>query len=49
MAKTHFPYAPEYRRRMVELVFAGRTAGGLAREFECSAQTIAARAVVRTV
>ena len=33
-------YAPEYRRQMVELVRAGRTAEGLSREFECSAQAI---------
>ena len=40
MAKTHAPYAPEYRRQMVELVRAGRTAKELAREFECSASAI---------
>ena len=40
MPKTHPPYAPAYRRQMVDLVFAGRTAGELAREFECSSQTI---------
>ena len=34
------PQAPEYRRQMVELVHAGRTPGELARECECSAQTI---------
>ena len=32
MSKTHPPYAPEYRRQMVELVGAGRSAGDLARE-----------------
>ena len=37
MAERRPPYAPEYRRQMVELVRAGRTPGELAREFECSA------------
>ena len=37
MAKTHPPYAPEFRRQMVELVRAGRDP---AREFEPSAQAI---------
>ena len=40
MAKTHPPYAPEFRRQMVELVRSGRSAGELAREFGCCAQTI---------
>ena len=40
MSKTHSPYAPEYRRQMVELVRAGRSAGELARELGCCAQTI---------
>ena len=40
MSKAHPPYAPEYRRQMVELVHAGRTPGELAREYECSAQAI---------
>ena len=40
MAKTHGPYAQEYRQQMVELVGAGRSAGELSREFGCSAQTI---------
>ena len=40
MSKVHPPYAPEYRRQMVELVHAGRTPGELAREYECSAQAI---------
>ena len=40
MAKTHPPYAPEFRRQMVELVQVGRSAGELAREFGCCAQTI---------
>src|ERR1041385_5987019 len=38
MAKTHPPYAPEFRRQMVELVRAGRDPADLAREFEPSAQ-----------
>ena len=40
MPKTHPPYVTECRGQVVELVFSGRTAGGLAREFECSVQTI---------
>ena len=40
MAKTHAPYAPEFRRQMVELVRAGRDPADLAREFEPSAQAI---------
>ena len=40
MSKPHPPYAPEYRRQMVELVYAGRMPGELAREYECSAQAI---------
>jgi len=40
MPKSHKPYAPEFRARMVELVRSGRTAGDLGREFECSSQTI---------
>jgi transposase-like protein len=39
MAK-HSPYAPEFRRRMIELVRAGRTPEELAKEFEPSAQAI---------
>ena len=31
---------PEYRRQMIELVRSGRSAGDLAREFGCCAQTI---------
>lgn len=38
--KTHPPYPPEYRRRLVELVRAGRTPESLAREFEPSAPAI---------
>ncbi len=40
MAKSHPPYAPEFRRQMVELVRSGRTPRELSREFECSDQTI---------
>ena len=40
MPKSHSPYPPEYRRRMVELVRAGRGPEELAREFEPSAQAI---------
>ena len=40
MSKKQPRYAPEYRRQMVELVRAGRTAKELAREFECSASAI---------
>src|SRR5437867_2458371 len=34
------PYAPEFRRRLIELVRAGQTPEELARKFEPSAQTI---------
>ena len=34
------PYPAEFRRQMVELVQAGRTPTQLAREFNCSAQSI---------
>ena len=40
MPKTNPAYPPEYRRQMVELVRSGRTPGELAREFDCSAQSI---------
>ncbi len=40
VARTHPPYAPEFRRQMVELVRAGRDPESLAREFEPSAQAI---------
>ncbi len=39
-AKNHPPYAPEYRRRIVELARAGRSISELAREFEASANAI---------
>jgi transposase len=40
MPKTRPPYPPEFRRQIVDLVRAGRTAAELAREFEPSATTI---------
>ena len=40
MAKTRLPYAADFRRRMVELVRAGRTPEALASEFEPTAQSI---------
>jgi transposase len=40
MPKTRPPYAPEFRRQMVELVRAGRDPVDLSREFEPSAQAI---------
>ena len=38
--KTRPTYPPEFRRRMIEQVSAGRTPEALAREFEPSAQSI---------
>ncbi len=43
MPKSHPPYPPEFRRRMVELVRAGRTPGELASQFEPSAEAIRTR------
>jgi transposase len=40
MPKSRPPYPAEFRRRMVELVRAGRTPEDLAQEFEPSAQAI---------
>jgi transposase len=40
MPRTHPPYAPEYRRRIIELARAGRPIRQLAREFEASANAI---------
>jgi transposase len=40
MPKSHPPYPPEFRRRMVELVRAGRKPEALAKEFEPTAQSI---------
>ena len=40
MPKSHARYAPEYLRRMIELVRAGRSPDELAKEFEPTAQSI---------
>ena len=40
MAKSHRPYAPEFRRQMVDLVRSARTPEALSREFEPTAQAI---------
>ena len=40
MPKSHRPYPPEFRERIVELVRKGRTPEDLARQFEPSAQAI---------
>ena len=40
MPKSHARHSPEYRRRMVELVRAGRSPDDLAKEFEPTAQSI---------
>jgi transposase len=40
MPRSHPPYAPEYRRRIIELARAGRSINELAREFEPSANAI---------
>ena len=40
MPKSHARYAPEYRRRMIELVRAGRNPDELAKEFAPTAQSI---------
>ncbi len=40
MPQTRPPYAPEFRRQMIELLRAGRDPADLAREFEPSAQAI---------
>ena len=40
MPKSHRPYPPEYRERIIELVRSGRSPESLAREFEPSAQCI---------
>ncbi len=40
MPRTHQPYPPEYRRRIIELARAGRSIRELAREFEPTAETI---------
>ena len=40
MPKSHAPYAPEFRRQIIEFVRAGRSPGELSREFGCASQTI---------
>jgi transposase len=40
MPKSHRPYTPEFRQRLIELVQKGRTPEELARQFEPSAQAI---------
>ena len=40
MPKTHPPYPPEYRERLLELVRSGRSPESLAKEFEPSAVCI---------
>jgi transposase len=40
MPKSHQPYPPEFRDRLIELVRKGRTPEELARQFEPSAQAI---------
>lgn len=40
MPKSHAPYPPELKRRLVELVRSGRNPESLAEEFEPSAQAI---------
>jgi transposase-like protein len=40
MPKSHVPYSPEFRARIIELVRKGRTPEQLARQFEPSAQAI---------
>ncbi len=40
MPRTHPPYAPEYRRRIIELARTGHPIAQLAREFEASANAL---------
>ena len=40
MPRTRPPYPAEFRQQMIELARGGKTPTELAREFECSAQTI---------
>jgi transposase len=40
MPKSHKPYPPEFRERLIELVRKGRTPEELSRQFEPSAQAI---------
>jgi transposase len=41
MPKSKPPYPAQFRQQMIELVSVGRTPAQLAREFGCTAQTIA--------
>ena len=43
MPKPQAPYAVEFRRRLLDLVRAGRTPENLSREFHVSAQSIRSR------
>jgi hypothetical protein len=49
MPRTHPPYAPEYRRRIIELARMGRPIAQLAREFEASANVWTAGIAVAAV
>src|SRR5438093_4783246 len=40
MPKSHVPYPPEFKRRLVEMVRAGRNPEELAQKFEPTAQSI---------
>ena len=40
MPKSHAPYPPEFKRRLIEMVRAGRTPEALAAKFEPTAQSI---------
>jgi transposase len=40
MPKSHAPYPPEFKRRLIEMVRAGRTPEELAEKFEPTAQSI---------
>ena len=40
MPRTHPAYPPEFRHQVLELVRSGRSPAELARDFECSADTI---------
>ena len=40
MPKSHLPYPPEFKRRLVEMVRAGRNPEELAQKFEPTAQSI---------
>ena len=40
MPKSHRPYSPEFRQRIIELVRKGRTPEELAHQFEPSAEAI---------